>query len=310
MIEAKHSPLIALVGPTAAGKTAVSIELAKRFEIEIISADSRLLYRGLDVGTAKPTHDELKQVPHHLINVADPDQPWSLADYRRATQEAIRSIHRRAKLPMLVGGTGQYISAILEGWQPPPRAMTDEFRNELEQFAKKKGSQALHSRLAELDPASAERIDHRNVRRVIRALEIYEVTGEPASNLRVKHIPPYRVLRIGISVPRAELYQRIDSRIETMMQAGWEAEVRQLLERGYDFESPTFSAIGYRQLARYLRGDSSHEQVVAEIKRLSRQFVRRQANWFKSEDARIQWFTNQDTVIEQISNLIRGWLEA
>ena len=308
MIESQQPPLIALVGPTAVGKTAISIQLAKRFDIEIISADSRLLYRGLDIGNAKPTSDERGQIPHHLIDVTDPDQPWSLSDYRQAAEEAIQSIHHRGKIPMLVGGTGQYIAAILEGWQPPPRAATDELRNELEAFVEQEGSEALHSRLAALDPASAERIDHRNVRRVIRALEIYDVTGELASTVRIKQAPPFRILRLGITLPRAELYQRIDERIEAMLEAGWAKEVRQLLEQGYDFESPTFSAIGYRQMARYLRGEQTREQVRAEIKRLTRQFVRRQANWFKPDDPRIHWFTNTNTVIDEMIELIEASL--
>jgi tRNA dimethylallyltransferase len=303
-------PLIALVGPTAVGKTAVSLELAKKFEMEIISADSRLVYRGLDIGTAKPSSDELTQIPHHLVNVVGLDQPWSLGDYREAVKNAIRSIHLRGKMPMLVGGTGQYVSAILEGWQPPPRPSTDDIREELERLAMEQGSQALHSRLAELDPASAERIDHRNVRRVIRALEIIAVTGKPASDVRIQETPPYRILRIGLNLPRQQLFRRIDTRLEAMLAAGWELEVRDLMSQGCDFGSPPFSAIGYRQLRDYVRGEKTMQQVSAEIKKGTRQFVRRQANWFKADDDRIHWFENTYNVVEEISARIRIWLDA
>ncbi|TFH37226.1 MAG: tRNA (adenosine(37)-N6)-dimethylallyltransferase MiaA [Anaerolineales bacterium] len=307
--ELEFPPLIVLVGPTAVGKTAVYIQLAKQFDIELVSADSRLFYRGLDIGTAKPTNAERKLVPHHLIDVVDPDQPWSLADYRRVVQQTILAIHRRGKLPVLIGGTGQYVSAIVEGWQPPPRPQTDAYRQELEAYAEQEGSQALHSRLAGIDPASAARIDHRNIRRVIRALEIFEITGKPASELRVKQAPAYRILRLGLSLPRQQLYQRLDARLEAMLEAGWEVEVRRLLDQGYDFMSPAFSAIGYRQMAAYVRGEKSLDQVKQEIKRITRQFVRRQANWFKPDDARIHWFVNHDAVVDEISVLIRTWLK-
>jgi tRNA dimethylallyltransferase len=303
-----HAPLVALLGPTAVGKTSLSLSLAERFEIEIISADSRLFYRGLDIGTAKPSGKEQEAVPHHLIDVTTPDQPWSLADFRQAAYLAIDGVHARGNLPLLVGGTGQYISALLEGWQPPPKSESDSFRKDLEAVANNEGSQALHARLAKGDPLAAEQIDHRNIRRVIRALEIIELTGKPASAQRIKQAPPYRILRIGLSLPRVQLYSRIDARIEAMLNEGWENEVRQLLDQGYDFSSAPFSAIGYRQIASYVRDEISFEQAKAEIKRLTRQFVRRQANWFKSDDDRIHWYENSTEAIEEISALITQWL--
>ena len=302
-------PLIALVGPTAVGKTALSLRLAERFRMEIISADSRLFYKGLNIGTAKPSRKEREGIPHHLIDVTTPDRPWNLADFREAAYEAIDSVHDRSNLPLLVGGTGQYVIAVLEGWQPPPRTESDSFRKALEVIADSEGSQALHARLEEVDPEAAEKIDQRNIRRVIRALEIIELTGKPASTQRIKQAPPYRILQIGLSLPREQLYSRIDARIEAMLSEGWEEEVRQLLDQGYDFNSAPFSAIGYRQLASYLREEISLELAKAEIKRLTRQFVRRQANWFKSDDVRIQWFENSTEVIEEIGALITRWLE-
>jgi tRNA dimethylallyltransferase len=302
--------LIALLGPTAVGKTALSFALAERYEIEIVSADSRIFYRGLDIGTAKPTIEEQRTIPHHLVDVSSPDIPWSLADFRRATIDAIDAIHDRGTLPVLVGGTGQYISAILEGWQPPPRSESNVYREELEAYAKREGSLALHAQLAQVDPSAAGRIDHRNVRRVIRALEIIKLTGRPASEQRVKQAPPYQILRIGLSLPRQVLYERIDARIAAMLEAGWEDEVRQLLDQGYDFDTSPFSAIGYRQIAKSVQGEMSLEQAVTDIKRLTRQFVRRQANWFKADDARIHWFENHDQVIDEVSDLIDRWLES
>lgn len=302
-------PLIALVGPTAVGKTTLSLRLAERFNIEIVSADSRLFYKGLNIGTAKPSKKEQEVIAHHLIDVTTPDRPWSLADFKKAAYEAINSIHDRSNLPLLVGGTGQYVSAVLEGWQPPPRAESDAFRKDLEAYATREGSEALHARLEEVDPIAAEHIDHRNIRRVIRALEILELTGKPASKQRNKQPPSYRILRIGLSLPRAQLYTRIDARIEAMLNEGWEAEVRQLLDQGYDFKSAPFSAIGYRQMASYVRGEISLDLVKAEIRRLSRQFVRRQANWFKDDDERIQWFENSTEAIEEISARITQWLD-
>jgi tRNA dimethylallyltransferase len=301
-------PLIALIGPTAVGKTTLSLTLAERFNLEIVSADSRLFYRGLDIGTAKPTREERSRIKHHLIDVTSPDQPWSLAAFRTAAHEAIRSIHQRKKVPLFVGGTGQYISAVLEGWQPPPRPESDDYRVELQNLVHRKGSLALHARLAAIDPASAKRIDHRNVRRVIRALEIHNITGIPASELRVKSAPAHRILRIGLTLPRQALYQRIDARLDAMLATGWVSEVEALLKQGYDFQSAPFSAIGYRQLASYVRGENSIEQAKIEIKRLTRRFVRHQSNWFKHDDPQIHWFINENNVEEKVIALIQTWL--
>jgi tRNA dimethylallyltransferase len=302
-------PVIALIGPTAVGKTSLSLKLAERFPIEIVSADSRLFYRGLDIGTAKPMLEERQKAIHHLIDVTSANQPWGLADFRLAAREVIDTIHQHGKLPLLVGGTGQYMAAILEGWHPPPRPPSDTIRAELQALAKQHGALALHARLEAVDPVSAGRIDYRNVRRVIRALEIYELTGRPASELRGKQTPPYRILRIGLTLPRKQLYKRIDERLESMLDAGWVEEVKRLIEHGYDFQTPPFSAIGYRQLASYIRGEISIEQAKIEIKRLTRQFVRRQANWFKPNDPQIHWFVNEKEVEGKVIALIKVWLE-
>jgi tRNA dimethylallyltransferase len=212
--------LVVIVGPTAAGKTRLSLDIAARLEAEIVSMDSRLLYRGMDIGTAKPTADELQRVPHHLIDVADPDENWSLATYRREAGKAIRSIWNRRRLPMLVGGTGQYYRALVEGWVPPRVASSDAFRARMAEYVQEHGYLAIHRDLERIDPKSAQRIDARNVRRVTRALEIFHLTGKTASEQRVKHPPRYPILILGVTLPREELYGRIDDRIESGLQPG------------------------------------------------------------------------------------------
>ena len=304
----KSHPVIAILGPTAVGKTCISIPLAERFEGEIISVDSRLIYRGMDIGTAKPTLQERERIAHHLIDVTDPDDTWNLAKYSEAALKAIHDIHSRAKVAFLVGGTGQYLRAILEGWTPPPSAESPRLREELEAIAANQGYEALYRRLQEVDQASAERIDPRNVRRVVRAIEIFEMTGVPASLQREKVPPSFEILRIGLTLPRQELYQRIDQRIDLMIEAGWIEEVQGLIDSGISPGLPSLSAIGYAQLAAYLCGEMDLSSAIVEIRRLSRQFVRRQANWFKADDPEIQWFDANAGVEERISTVIERWL--
>ncbi len=301
-------PLVVLVGPTAAGKTEASLVLAERLGAEIVSADSRLLYRGMDIGTAKPTADEQRRVPHHLIDVADPDEVWSLAQVREAVLLALRDITGRNKLPLMVGGTGQYVRAILEGWDPPPHEGDSRSRSRLEQEALEGGGEALHARLQQVDPQSAARIDARNVRRVMRALEIHALTGTPASAQRRRVPPAYRTLCLGLMLPRPVLYARIDGRIERMVRDGWVEEVRRLLDRGYSPALPAFSAIGYPQIAEVVQGRRTIENATAEIRKRTRVFVRRQANWFKADDPNIRWFENQPGAIDQMEQAIRSWL--
>jgi tRNA dimethylallyltransferase len=304
----KSQPVIAILGPTAVGKTRISIPLAERFEGEIVSVDSRLIYRGMDIGTAKPTLQERERVPHHLIDVTDPDDTWNLAKFSDAALNVIHDIHGRGKVAFLVGGTGQYLRAILEGWTPPPSAESPPLREKLEAIAANEGYDALYRRLQEVDPASAERIDPRNVRRVVRAIEIFEMTGVPASSQREKVPPPFEILRIGVTLPRPELYERIDRRIDLMIEAGWIEEVQGLIDSGISPGLPSLSAIGYAQLAAYLCGEMDLSSAIVEIRRLSRQFVRRQANWFKAEDPEIRWFEAVTGVEERISTVIERWL--
>jgi tRNA dimethylallyltransferase len=300
--------LVALVGPTGVGKTAAAIELAARVGVEVVSADSRLLYRGMDIGTAKPTLGERRRVPHHLIDVAEPEQVWSLAEYREAALQVIHDIQRRGGLPLLVGGTGQYVTALLEGWAPPSGAVDHALRRELEAYAAQHGAAGLHRRLQQVDPERAAALDPRNVRRVVRALEIFQLTGQRPSQLLAKRGPGFRPLWLGLTLSRPELYRRIDRRIRGMLEGGLIEEVGRLLERGIAPDHPNMSAIGYRQVAEYLAGQKTLAEAEAEMRRLTRRFVRRQANWFKPEDPRIHWFVADQQVLERMEAKVKEWL--
>jgi tRNA dimethylallyltransferase len=300
--------LIVLVGPTAVGKTELSIRLAESLDGEIVSADSRLFYRGMDIGTAKPTAAERARVPHHLIDVADPDETWSLPVFQKAAAEAITEIHRRGRLPFLVGGTGQYVHAVTHAWTPPPVVPDPGLRAVLEKLNRLNGYEWLHARLHLLDPVSAANIDPRNARRTIRALEVIFSTGKPASEQRGRGKSPYRLLTIGLIRPRPELYARIDARIEAMFAAGFLDEVRSLLEQGYSPDLPTMSAIGYRECVEVIQGRLEIGEAIQRMKRSTRVFVRRQTNWFKIDDPTIHWFEAGHASRDEIVVFIRSFL--
>lgn len=306
----EKKPLIALIGPTAVGKTELSLQLAEQLNAEIVSSDSRLFYRGMDIGTAKPTRDERARVPHHLIDVSDPDDTWSLTRFQQAAFAAIDEIHARGRLPLLVGGTGQYVRAIVDGWQPPSVHPHPRLRQILEKWEQEEGTARLHQALQRLDPAAGAAIDPRNVRRVIRALEVIFTTGRPFSSQRRKGEPPYRVLMIGLTRPRPELYARVDARIEAMFAAGLLDEVRSLLEAGYSPDLPSMSSIGYRECAAVLQGQMTVDEAKARMRKLTRVFVRRQANWFRADDPAIRWFQAGDPqALEKILAEIRSFLK-
>jgi tRNA dimethylallyltransferase len=275
-----------------------------RLGAEIVSADSRLFYRGMDIGTAKPTLEERSWVPHHLVDVADPDETWSLGAFQKAAQEAIASIHRRGRLPILTGGTGQYVRAVTQGWDIPRVEPDPRLRAALEAWAARIGPENLHARLARLDPPAAERIDHRNLRRTVRALEVIFTTGRRFSSQRLSGPAPYRLLQLGLTRPRDELYARIDARIEAMLAGGLLEEVRGLLEKGYSPELPSFSAIGYRESCAYLQGKITLEEAREQMRRNTRIFVRRQANWFKPGDPEIHWLRAGPGTVDEMERLI------
>ena len=301
-------PLILIVGPTAVGKTELAIQLAERLNGEIISADSRLFYRGMDIGTAKPTRQELARVPHHLIDIADPDEILSLAVFQQKARDAIANIHIRNKIPFLTGGTGQYVRAVTEGWNPPEVEPDERLRAELEKQKEQKGEYWLYEKLRELDPIAAQKIDPRNYRRTIRALEVIMTSGRRFSEQRGQSESPYHLITIGLTRPRAELYERVDQRIEAMFANGLLKEVKELLAKGFSPSLPTMSAIGYRECIRVVHGELNEEQAKAEIRRATRVFVRRQANWFKESDPKIKWFRVEEGVVELIEAYIRSSL--
>jgi tRNA dimethylallyltransferase len=282
-------PLVVIVGPTAVGKTALAVQLAQHFAVEIISADSRQIYRQCDIGTAKPSLQELAAAPHHLIDVVAPDEILSLAEFQRLAYEAIALVHDRGRLPLLVGGSGQWVKAVVEGWGIPRVPPDMALRARLEAKAAATSPQSLHQELAAVDPQAAQKIDPRNVRRVIRALEVYRKTGIPISQHQQKNPPDYTILQLGLTMPREQLYQRIDARIEVMMAAGLLTEVEQLAAAGYDWQQPAMMGLGYKQIGQYLQGEISLEEAVALIKKDTRRFIRQQYNWFRLDDPDIQW---------------------
>ena len=306
-------PLVVIVGPTAVGKTTLAVELAERLNGEIISADSRLFYRGMDIGTAKPSAADRERVHHHLIDVADPDETWSLAAFKEAAVQAISDVQQRGRLPFLVGGTGQYITAVIEGWELPLQRPDSRLREVLEDWGIQIGPEALHKRLALIDPDAAARIEPRNLRRTIRALEVIFHTGKRFSEQRRKKKTPYSLLVIGLDRPREILFERIDRRIDEMLARGLLGEVEALLGCGYSSDLPAFSAIGYQQVIAHLEGDITMEEAAARMRQLTHQFVRRQANWFKLSDPGIRWFSVEEGVAERIEAYIsseEGWQPA
>jgi len=298
--------LLVIVGPTAVGKTALSLRLAARHNGVIISADSRQIYRGMDIGTAKPTPAELRLAPHELIDIVDPDESFGLAQFQELAMEAIAETHRRGMLPILVGGTGQYVRAVVEGWGIPRVPPQWDVREALAQEAERDGVEALHRRLAEVDPEAAARIDARNVRRVIRALEVFLITGTPISELQRKTPPPFDILQIGLRRDRETLYARIDARIEAMLAAGLLEEVRALRAAGYADDLPSMSGLGYRQFLAHLDGEETLRDAVDRVKKDTRRFVRQQSNWFREDDPRIEWFDAEDW--DAIATRVVDWL--
>jgi len=294
------SLVVAIVGPTAAGKTELSMLAAWRLSGEIISADSRQVYRGMDVGTAKATPEQRAGVRHHLIDVVAPDRVLSLAEYQQMAMDAIGEVAARGHLPLLVGGTGQYVSAVLEGWRIPAVPPDPALRSRLEADVEAQGPAALHARLSEVDPAAAARIDYRNVRRVIRALEVCLVAGRPISALQTKEPPPFEVVKMGLTWPRSDLYARIDARVDRMIELGLVDEVERLAEAGYDWQLTAMTGLGYRQIGQYLRGEVSLEEAVALIKRQTRRLVQQQYNWFGLDDPAIEWMNLAETSFEGV----------
>ena len=284
-------PVLAIVGPTAVGKSQVALALAERIGGEIISADSRQVYRGMDIGTAKPTSEERARVRHHLIDVVDPDREFAVTHYRSLALSAIEDVLSSAKVPILVGGTGLYIRAITGGLSTPVVPPDSGFRQAMEARSIENGPLALHAELATVDPIAAQRIHPQNVRRVIRALEVWHSTGQPITKLQRLEPPAFRVHKIGLTCAREALYDAIDRRVEQMMRAGLVDEVRCLVAKGYGWELPAMSGLGYRQIGQFLRGEIELEAAVQRIKYSTHRFARQQYTWFRLDAPDIRWFS-------------------
>ncbi|MBI1926339.1 tRNA (adenosine(37)-N6)-dimethylallyltransferase MiaA [Candidatus Poribacteria bacterium] len=300
------SPLICILGPTAIGKTEIAIQLAQHLNAEIVSADSRQIYRGMDIGTAKPTLQQRQAVPHHLIDCADVDETFSVADYQRLADAAIAEIHRRGKRVMVVGGAGLYFRALIDGLFEGPGADA-AIRARLRRESEEHGPAALHERLRRCDPESAGRIHPNNLVRVIRALEVYELTGVPISTLQqqwkgAEALYPFRAF--GLNLPRETLYRRIERRVDQMIADGLIEEVQGLLNQGYPRCCVALQSFGYKEIVDYLDGKQALDSAIALLKQNTRRFAKRQLTWFRN-DQRIEWverseFSSMDEIVNNL----------
>jgi tRNA dimethylallyltransferase len=303
--EDNKQKIVIIIGPTASGKTDLALRLAERLDGEIVNADSMQLYRGLDIGTAKPSPELRNRVPHHLIDIADPDQEFSASDFRREAAKAIADIAGRGKRAFIVGGTGLYIRALLQGLVDSPSG-AGEVRLELEEEARRRGNGALLGELAKVDSVTAERLHSNDLVRIIRALEVYRMTGNPISQQRSSHGfsgDYYCALKLGLSVERLELYERIDSRVERMMGDGLVDEVQTLLERGFSPQLKALRSIGYRHICAYLSGEYSLAEGVRLMQRDTRRYAKRQMTWFRN-DKEINWVEYSDNFASIYNNVI------
>ncbi|PLR94807.1 tRNA (adenosine(37)-N6)-dimethylallyltransferase MiaA [Bacillus sp. T33-2] len=307
--------LLVLIGPTAVGKTKLSIQLAKRFNGEIISGDSMQIYKGMDIGTAKITEEETEGIPHHLIDIKNPDEPFSVAEFQELVRKKITGISARGKLPMIVGGTGLYIQSVIYDYQFSDAPSEPQFRESLETEAGQTGGvEKLHARLAEIDPESAERIHPNNVRRVIRALEIHHCTGMTMTEYQQEQQPDllYQTALVGLTMDRDKLYERIDMRVDLMMQQGLLEEVESLYKAGIR-DCQSIQAIGYKELYDYLDEKVSLDDAIEILKKNSRRYAKRQLTWFRNK-MDVEWFDMSEPIdpekkFAEISRFIEGKLQ-
>jgi tRNA dimethylallyltransferase len=300
--------LIAIVGPTGIGKSRLALHLSSTFHGEIVGADSRQVYRHMDIGTAKPSPAEMSLIPHHLIDILEPDEDFSLAQYLKLTNQTIDGVFSRDRLPILVGGTGLYVKAVLEGWQLPQVSPDREFRYNREKQASEGNIDELYKELVTADPDAAAKIDRRNVRRVIRALEVRARTGKAFSQLGSKKSPAFNSLVIGLTTDRAGLYRMADQRIDEMIERGLIEEVKNLQELGFALDLPSMSSIGYRQIGQFLKGELTLEEAKQKIKTETHRFIRHQYAWFRRDDARINWFDVKSQPEAAIEKMVSGFL--
>jgi tRNA dimethylallyltransferase len=307
--------VIAIVGPTAVGKSELALHLAQYFPAEIISADSRQVYRHMDIGTNKPSPAERASVPHHVIDVVEPDEDFSLTMYHQLAIEALKTTRQKGKLPLLVGGSGLHVWSLVEGWKIPQVPPDQKLRRQLEARAEQEGSQSLYQELQDIDPTAAAKINPNNTRRIIRALEIYDTLGQRPSQLQRKEAPDFPILLIGLTQERSKLYRRIDRRVDKMIQRGLIEEVEQLLKKGYSPSLPSMSGIGYKQIVQFLRGEMTLPQAIDKIKYETHRLARHQYAWFRPSDSRIHWFDiskaeakGNFATLNKVKGLVEGFI--
>lgn len=302
--------LLIIIGPTAVGKTDTSILLAKKMNGEIISADSMQIYKHMDIGTAKPSNDEMEGIKHYLIDEIDPAREYNVAIFQDMAKKYIQDISSRSKLPIIVGGTGLYVNSLVYTWDFTETSSDWEYRNSLEKLVKEKGKEYLHDKLREVDPESAKIIHPNNVKRVIRALEVYNSTGKTKSyynDLSKQKENNYNLSIVGLTMDREMLYKRINLRVDLMIEKGLVSEVEKLLNMGYKEDLISMQALGYKEIIKYLKGEYSLEEAIEILKRDTRRFAKRQLTWFR-RDNRIKWFdVNNYPDKNKLANEIVGY---
>lgn len=307
--------LLVLVGPTAVGKTALSLQIAKALDAEIISGDSMQVYRRMDIGTAKLMPEDREGVPHHLIDICEPEHPFSVSEFQSVCTEKIQEIHNRGRLPFIVGGTGLYVESVCYGFQFQNIGASEEFRVEMRAYARENGTQSLHDRLAHIDPITAAKLHYNDEGRVVRALEVHHLTGKPLSSLQDQSrgddkASPYRLCIIGLTMDRADLYRRIEERVDHMFTAGLVEEVSSLLKEGVPRDAVSMRGLGYKEITAYLAGETDYASTVEILKRDTRHFAKRQLSWFRHMKA-LEWVdvgeeTKRSELFTKICAIIAG----
>lgn len=302
-----EKPLIVIVGPTAVGKTDISIKVAKALDCEIISADSMQIYKYMDIGTAKPTLQEREGVPHHLMDFLDPADDFSVVQFQSLALEIIEKIHQKGKIPMVVGGTGLYVNSLVYPMNFTEAQEDPDFRQHMQEQADVLGKEFLYTTLAKIDPETAKRLHPNDVRRIIRALEIHHLTGKTMSHYRQdfeRAKAPYNLVMIGLTMDRQKLYKRIEARIDKMVKNGLLDEVKGLLDHGYSVNMTSMQGLGYKEMAIFIHGKASFNQAVEILKRNTRRFAKRQITWFK-RDKRILWIDVESFASKE---LLANWI--
>ena len=306
---AKRIPIVIFVGPTAVGKSKIAMNIAQLFNGAIINADSRQIYKYMDVGTAKPSKEDRSMIDHYLFDLVDPNDEYNISKYLTDARESIISINKTGKLPLIVGGTGQYIFGLVDGYITPEVPPNYLFRERMDNKAQTEGSIKLWQDLNTLDPVSANSIDHRNIRRVIRALEVFHETGKLFSELKTRVSTLYDELIIGLYMDRQFLYTQIDNRVDEMISLGWPAEVKKLLDMGFTENLSSMSSLGYREIASYVKGESDLENVVSKIKTLTHRFARQQYSWLRPKNRNVEWIdVNDEYFMSHIKSKIVQYL--